>query len=380
MKKTKIIVPAMGLLLLGTAASVTGTVAWFSINNQVSVTGMVVKTKVGSNILIAENNVEAEFASGLDQDGRTGILEPVSTVDGVNFFYHSTLNNVGGDGHSMDNVFVPYVEGAAFDSNYGYNPTANSDCLGYMDYSFYIKATNGESVARNLVMSKCNITYRGNAVGDKAWRVALFAQTTAKTTTVADSTVLATSSNMKSILKISDAAYFNDVAVKDDDPADAYGSVTNLNAAANVQESVGAAATTYCKVIVRLWLEGNDTTCNNSTYAQLSGDFRLDLAFTFSASNGVTALGTVGAAVAAGNDGANSISASVTLTDGKIANEETPASYQWYDEADDSPISGATTSAYTNGATAKTVYCLVTTNRGNVYRTNSVALKANAQF
>ena len=45
MKKTKVIIPALGLLLLSTAASVTGTVAWFSANAQVTATGMTVTAK-----------------------------------------------------------------------------------------------------------------------------------------------------------------------------------------------------------------------------------------------------------------------------------------------------------------------------------------------
>ena len=54
MKKTKIIIPALGMLLLSTAASVSGTVAWFSMNASVTVTGMTVTTKVSSNLQIAE--------------------------------------------------------------------------------------------------------------------------------------------------------------------------------------------------------------------------------------------------------------------------------------------------------------------------------------
>jgi len=38
MKKSKVIVPALGLLLLSTAASVTGTVAWFTANKSISAT------------------------------------------------------------------------------------------------------------------------------------------------------------------------------------------------------------------------------------------------------------------------------------------------------------------------------------------------------
>ena len=52
MKKTKIIIPALGMLLLSTAASVTGTVAWFSANSQVTATGMTVTAKSDSKLLV----------------------------------------------------------------------------------------------------------------------------------------------------------------------------------------------------------------------------------------------------------------------------------------------------------------------------------------
>ena len=52
MKKTKIIIPALGLLLLSTAASVTGTVAWFAVNGSVTAEGMTVAAKTDNAYLI----------------------------------------------------------------------------------------------------------------------------------------------------------------------------------------------------------------------------------------------------------------------------------------------------------------------------------------
>ena len=54
MKKTKIIVPALGLLLLSTAASVTGTVAWFAANRIVTASGMSVTVKSDSTFLLIQ--------------------------------------------------------------------------------------------------------------------------------------------------------------------------------------------------------------------------------------------------------------------------------------------------------------------------------------
>ena len=55
MKKTKVIIPALGILLLSTAASVTGTVAWFSANSTVTADGMQVKAKAESALVIADS-------------------------------------------------------------------------------------------------------------------------------------------------------------------------------------------------------------------------------------------------------------------------------------------------------------------------------------
>ena len=52
MKKTKVIIPALGLLLLSTAASVSGTVAWFAMNASVQANGMQITAKSDSVFLL----------------------------------------------------------------------------------------------------------------------------------------------------------------------------------------------------------------------------------------------------------------------------------------------------------------------------------------
>ena len=53
MKKTKILVPALGILALGMAASVTGTVAWFSTNTMVYADGIKVTTTAQDSLVIS---------------------------------------------------------------------------------------------------------------------------------------------------------------------------------------------------------------------------------------------------------------------------------------------------------------------------------------
>lgn len=60
MKKTKVIIPALAVLLLSTAASVTGTVAWFAMNSTVAATGMQIKVNSQNTyLLISGTNTTA---------------------------------------------------------------------------------------------------------------------------------------------------------------------------------------------------------------------------------------------------------------------------------------------------------------------------------
>ena len=52
MKKSKILAPALAILCLSTAASVTGTVAWFAANNVVNATGMNIHAQASYSLVI----------------------------------------------------------------------------------------------------------------------------------------------------------------------------------------------------------------------------------------------------------------------------------------------------------------------------------------
>ena len=80
MKKTKIIIPAMGLLLLSTAASVSSTVAWFAMNSSVSATNMQIKAKTDNAYLIIK---QGTVLSGNDKTAASSLnveLYPVKPV------------------------------------------------------------------------------------------------------------------------------------------------------------------------------------------------------------------------------------------------------------------------------------------------------------
>ena len=335
MKKTKIIVPALGIIAFATAASITGTVAWFTANNAVSVTGMQFKTQVGNNLLIADNQnaefTDSVFATSLTQT-RKAKLEPVSSIDGVGFYYTTVAND---NGSAKDaSPFYAYSEGASladtdadktandasFNSRYGVaSPTtgwAGTVLYGYVDYTFYLKASLASQHDR-IIMNECTMKYNNAALtaSDKAWRIGVFAaaataSTSAGVTTVTPYTTAMAAGNNKTILSPSGADYFAKTGGTDPVKVDAvsgvsatargdgfaptYGDVINLNEKAIIYSASAAAETNKVfKVVVRLWLEGEDTKCYVDNYKTLSADYTLSLSF-------VTELNTVAAGSSAG--------------------------------------------------------------------------------
>jgi hypothetical protein len=357
---------------------------------------MTVHTKVGDSLQIAATNAEANFTNGLHQEV-TGLLEPVSTINAVNFFYNST-SNVDAAGDAKTDNYIAYVAGDEFDTNYGVNETDSSpDAVGYVDYAFYLKATNTAATAQKVYMSKCNLLYNGDALQskDKAWRVAMFVQSAVKNT--AQDTALA-STNVKTILTPSGAANFNNDPVKAISAAGAvapaalaYGyvsadnDITAYNQSAIIDANLAANATVYYKITIRLWLEGEDTSCNNETYADLKDKWDLDLSFVIGNATGV---GSDPAAVNGIGSVANAVAdtttkGTVTLSDSKLANGEKPTAYKWY-KANGTAATGTNNESANNGTFAPTeaeagsyyYYCVVTTEKGNKYRTDLIELTA----
>ena len=318
MKKNKILVPALAILALGTAASVTGTVAWFSANGNVTVSGMAVHTSVSSNMLISATYQEEDFGVALVQ-GREAFLKPTSTINGVDFFYTST-SNVDAAGAPKRLDYIAYNEAtgtalansdagktkydAGFQTANGITGsiTESNVAYGYVDYSFYLKVTNAESSAQDIVMTKCNLLYDGAATTVKAWRVALFAKNLGDTALASATNDEVAEANLVTIMGLSASAsgdYFVSgkaaaTAYTPDNPgttetneyaAGTRDDVSNLSeeaissVAANSGNGIASGATLYQKLTVRLWLEGEDKDCNNDTFALLTEDWTLDLEF-----------------------------------------------------------------------------------------------------
>ena len=325
-------------------------------NREVKVTGMEVKTKVGANLLICSTNVEKDYKPDMLKQTRQALLEPVSTINGTDGSFYYTVDAAadgkkvhGTEGTDAAFKFEGYSETKSyanadaaktkyddkFNSIYtilssGATPSGTgygdgAPAYGYVDYTFYMKAT-GETDNQTINMTTCNLVYDFSSpssgsilgsgtgtTGDQAWRVAVFAEELDATTEagkglqagVVPSSVAA---NQKGLLKLATAGYFtNGKAVKEasNSTADAWLGAVVDNAATNgviIGTLANAGDTKYFKVTVRLWLEGEDTTCTSETYAKLTDAYSLDLEFKLSGNTGSTAVKALSSNITTAND------------------------------------------------------------------------------
>jgi len=395
-------IPAVIMLLISAMLVGTSTYAWFSMNRTVTVTGMKVTAKGTDNVMIANADTvetyigdsnpstdpESLYAYSIDQT-RTGNLKPASTINGTNYFYTRPANVTATGDTFAENEFIAYNENTAwspdpdtganktnydngFNTNYGVTSVNTSTVVyGYIDYNFYIKATNAkegvdaEARQQALNLSYCNLRYNYAAIpaSVKAFRVAVLASAATTKDTVAGAL------SLKTILAPADYAYFTTGQA-----VGATNELQNLAVTVNTAAKIAdvASGTHYYKVVVRLWLEGEDTTCTNETFANLTSDWTLDLAFSMGEGSAVTALGSAASALAE-VDSTYSYQGNATFS---LINEEA-LSHQWKDASNDNNATGTgNNTEHYQAASAGNYYCLITTKKGSVYRTNTISLTA----
>ena len=281
MKKFKKLIPALAMLLVSASVLGTSTYAWFSMNTVVSATGMEVRATTGDNLMIAHGTTAATAKPGEDEFTTVDIttmralLEPVSTIDGVSYFY-TAVNNVQANGDAIADTYVAYDPSSttAFNTNY-----STTGAVGFVDYAFFLKATNADTTtAKDVNMTALTLTYGGTTQTQKAFRVAVFVNDMGETGSTA--ATAPASGTLLSVLRDSSAGYFT-ATNKAVDSTTTLAEVDSKIDDAVTIGTVAATKTNYYKVVVRLWLEGEDTTCNNSTFASLTDQWALDLTIQF---------------------------------------------------------------------------------------------------
>ena len=292
--------------------------AWFTMNKEVSVTGMQLNTKVSDNLLISTDELTSTAIKGDDTFYNSliqtagGLIEPVSTVNAENFYY-TAGTNVRGNGDAMTDNYALYNPDSRLDfaNAYALSGDDATNVVGYVDYVYQLKAING-SVDSQIRLTKLDLNYGGaDNNSQKAYRVAIFAQdlgyktgddtgkanTHAAISTLVDPVSGVGTSTLKTIFTPASAANFTEQSAgsgtyKAVSGTTTLGNVTYYNGSnfgsTYFSLDVGTNRTQYYKVIVRVWLEGEDTTCNNATFMDLTDKWSLDMKWEMTADSTAT--------------------------------------------------------------------------------------------
>lgn len=83
MKKSKILVPAVALLALSTAAATTGTVAWFTTNTHVEANSLAMKIQTAKDLRISDGHSDYLWKTALEWEDHIDAAAPCTAIDGT---------------------------------------------------------------------------------------------------------------------------------------------------------------------------------------------------------------------------------------------------------------------------------------------------------
>jgi len=291
--KMRKLLPAFAMLTVSAISLSSATYAWFTMNREVSVTGMSMRTKVSENLLIAGDNItdtdilaDSAFNNSLVQSVE-GLIEPVSTIDGKTFFY-TAGTNVQGNGAVLNKSWAQYDPDHTedFAAEYALTGADATAAVGYIDYVYQLKAINGSNDSE-IRLTKLNLTYGGEEDNEQlATRIAIFAEDLGYKTGSDDDNLVDPAGDMgntvvkQAIYTISGAANFSKTEGDSDELDDAVSDVDERDDVVYNEDftlPVGNNQTQYYRIVVRVWLEGEDTTCNNTTFMDLTDKWSVDM-------------------------------------------------------------------------------------------------------
>lgn len=169
MKKTKVIIPALGILLLSTAASVTGTVAWFATNQTVTATGMKITAKTDAAfMLIKAGNIAT--AAEIQADKAIS----ANALNGSAQLYPAAHETVANREAALTPANWYYMFSNDPEVATGVETTKQS-LTSFTDYvlvnEFSITVADGSSSVNNIKISSCKITTTTDNVQEDAVKV-----------------------------------------------------------------------------------------------------------------------------------------------------------------------------------------------------------------
>ena len=285
MKKTKILVPALAVLALGMAASVTGTVAWFAANNVVNANGMKIQSSTPSSLaigkaIVAGSGIGDATVIDYETEADTNILNPASHFHGVeatngDLFVVSNGNDVDPE----SGLAMPYNAGNGLGVDTKNNNTNAAGADGYRDLTYADATLEGHnyvdyvcylaSVGQGITIGtngylRASINWSTPNQTTKAATVDFWVNVGASTTEDGLGTYMGTLNAVHELASAGHAgAPLADTYVPDTDPGEDVTYVTLMTPTQRIPVNTGNAAV---KVTMRVYLDGALLETEDKTY------------------------------------------------------------------------------------------------------------------
>ena len=297
MKKTKIIVPALGLLLLSTAASVTGTVAWFSMNNFVTATGMEVKAKAENGIVISNAASGSTWKETAASARNTVLaLRPTSTATGATWV-HSTSNDAADQNTENDYELLSLTDDATTGAGYindngqtGYQATSgattdnppvayDADSTYYSMHSFYIKSS-AEAITKTIYITNVKATLPGTQYSEdlnKAVRVLVRLSSNAASAKVYSPVYAASGYSVATTAGTYASA--TKAAVTPIDASGTNGLIATASQEFLANQAIPASSAAPLQIDIYLYFEGEDPNCKSDNLTATLDNIQVEVTF-----------------------------------------------------------------------------------------------------
>ena len=331
----KKIIPAVGMLALSATMLSTSTYAWFTMNKEVEMTGLSMTAAVGEGMEIALAEVDGttitapslttpaddksdSWGSAVvvgDYYEKIGLLNPASSVDGVNLYDATDATNGGKKASNFksidltnnDNIATATARRTLVTDK---AVTADEDSVGYcVDIPVHLRTNkkSGSGAKENGdIYCKINITpnsksAEGSALGTdvdtlyKAIRVAFIPKTEG---TDSVTNIFAVDSDCYGGDKVAvsgistKTASTNLINSKFVVNASKFADGIGVDSGLNIPLADGAGQYGHLDFTVRVWLEGESTSCYNDKSGQ---SWNIDLAFSLGEFDTATTSEGVGA-------------------------------------------------------------------------------------
>ena len=183
----KKLIPALCMLLIAATLMGTSTFAWFSMNTQVTATGMQVKAQAEGGIVIS-NSSKATWSSEATAQVTSAALYPTSHAANDTKWYHNKSNDANNAAagqasttyQNLDTITLSSTnEGVGYiESNANSTFDAGTDAAYYLLNNFTIKSS-GDALSSTLYINQVAVQSSGALKDiDKALRVAIVVAST----------------------------------------------------------------------------------------------------------------------------------------------------------------------------------------------------------